>query len=193
MYAFEKTSRNSRSPSNCHFIKNQNFCGRGFIIDELHQILQSSPSSASGDVSDARRTAILYGLGGVGKSQIALEYAHCERFSRGYTSIFWLDADSDFHTKQTAFEVLKQLVVHYAKQWNSSPDYSIIANTLGIPGEIDDSGRILPSAVEGALEVVHGWLEKGENRGCLLLVDNKDREGESLIGFFRHVIGDVLL
>ncbi|KAL7269951.1 hypothetical protein RUND412_007351 [Rhizina undulata] len=117
-------------------------------------------------------------MGGIGKSQIALEYAHCDRFSRGYTSIFWIDADSDFQTKASAFEVVKQLVSHYAKKWYSSPDYSVIANTLGIPGKIDDSGRILPSVTETALEAVHNWLEKKENRGWLLLVDNKDKDAD---------------
>ncbi|KAL7274021.1 hypothetical protein RUND412_003092 [Rhizina undulata] len=99
------------------FHANPNFCGRDVVLEQLNQILH--PSNASG----GRKTAILHGMGGVGKSQIALEYAHRDHSPHGYTSIFWIDADNGSRTNESAFEVLEQLVTHYAKKWRSSPDF----------------------------------------------------------------------
>ncbi|KAL7265846.1 hypothetical protein RUND412_011627, partial [Rhizina undulata] len=154
------------------FRKNENFCGRDAILEQLHHVLH--PSNAPGNIS-GRKTAILYGMGGVGKSQIALEYAQRDRFSHGYTSIFWIDADNSSRTNESAVVVMEQLVAHYAKKWHSSPDFAEIANSLGIPGKIDDSGRLTQGATETALEAFHGWLRKQENRDWLLLIDNKDK------------------
>ncbi|KAL7268124.1 hypothetical protein RUND412_009268 [Rhizina undulata] len=154
------------------FRKNENFCGRDAILEQLYHVLH--PSNASGNIS-GRKTAILYGMGGVGKSQIALEYAHRVRFSRGYTSIFWIDAENSSRTDKSAIEVMKQLVAHYAKKWHSSPDFAEIANSLGIPGKIDDSGRLMPGATDNGLEAFHDWLRKKENRDWLLLIHNKDK------------------
>ncbi|KAL7273870.1 hypothetical protein RUND412_003252 [Rhizina undulata] len=154
------------------FRKNENFCGREATFEQLHQTLH--PPNASGSVT-GRKTAILYGLGGVGKTQIELEYAHRHQFSHVYTSIFWIDADNSSRTNESALEVIEQLVAHYAKKWSSSPDFAEIANTLGIPGKIDDSGRMIQGATEIALETVHNWLGREGNRGWLLLIDNEDK------------------
>ncbi|KAL7272911.1 hypothetical protein RUND412_004263 [Rhizina undulata] len=131
-------------PVKLPFLRNENFCGRDSILEQLDKILH--PTDTSGKIS-GRKTAILYGIGGVGKSQIALAYAHHDRFSQSYTSVFWFDAGNNSRTHDSALEVMEQIVAHYAKKWSFSPNYPEIANTLGIPGQIDNAGRILPSAV----------------------------------------------
>ncbi|KAL7272990.1 hypothetical protein RUND412_004177 [Rhizina undulata] len=129
------------------FQRNRNFCGRNDILGELHQILYR-PKTPGNDPS--RETVVLYGMGGIGKSQIALEYA--QRFGRYYTSIFWIDAENASRTTNSACKVVEQLVTHYARKWRSAPDYQEIANTLGIPGKIDSLGRITQGAMDSAME-----------------------------------------
>ncbi|KAL7265884.1 hypothetical protein RUND412_011588, partial [Rhizina undulata] len=152
------------------FQRNPNFCGRNDILQEMHQILQR-PKTLENE--SARGTVILYGMGGIGKSQIALEYA--QRFGPSYTSIFWIDADDSSRTTASACKVVEQLVAHYAHKWRSAPDYLEISNILGISGKIDSFGRITQGVMESAMEVVHAWLGADKNRGWLFLIDNKDK------------------
>ncbi|KAL7272680.1 hypothetical protein RUND412_004505 [Rhizina undulata] len=126
-----------------------------------------------------RKSAILHGMGGVGKSQIALEYAH--RFSHCYSSIFWIDVDGSSRKAKSVYAIVAQLVNHYATKWpSSSTGFEEIAKTLGIPGELDPSGKISQDAIDVAIKAVHAWLSAQENRGWLLLIDNYDKaeEGE---------------
>jgi tetratricopeptide (TPR) repeat protein len=73
--------------------KNADFSGREAVLVELREGLLGS-----------RDTAVyaLHGLGGMGKSQIALEYAH--RFADQYDLVWWIDA-----------EQADQLPVHYTE------------------------------------------------------------------------------
>ncbi|NHC12929.1 tetratricopeptide repeat protein [Motilibacter sp. E257] len=63
--------------------RNAHFTGRGGLIEQLHSRL------ASGDCSAAVQT--LHGMGGVGKTQLAIEYAH--RFAADYDVVWWIDAE----------------------------------------------------------------------------------------------------
>lgn len=64
--------------------RNPNFVGRGAILKELSARLTPHP--------DIVRSAVLYGLGGVGKTQIALEYAYRARDRVKDISVFWVHA-----------------------------------------------------------------------------------------------------
>jgi hypothetical protein len=64
--------------------RNADFTGRGTILESLRDQL------ASGGMAAVLAQA-LYGLGGVGKTQVALEYAH--RFKADYDLIWWIHAE----------------------------------------------------------------------------------------------------
>ncbi len=64
--------------------RNADFTGRTTIIERLHEAL-------AGDGRAAVLAQTLYGLGGVGKTQVALEYAH--RFKSDYDLIWWIPAE----------------------------------------------------------------------------------------------------
>src|SRR4051812_45028368 len=63
--------------------RNPRFTGRDGMLAELRQRLGAGEATL---VVEA-----LYGLGGVGKTQLALEYAH--RFAADYQLVWWIDAE----------------------------------------------------------------------------------------------------
>ena len=65
------------------------FVGRQPEIQEMEKILQAQ-SASTGSI---REVLILGGMGGIGKTQLAITYAKQHRSS--YSSIFWLNASSE--------------------------------------------------------------------------------------------------
>jgi tetratricopeptide (TPR) repeat protein len=65
--------------------RNPNFTGRGELIQELRRKLADT---ATGAVVQAEA---IHGLGGVGKTQLAVEYVH--RFAADYELIWWVSAE----------------------------------------------------------------------------------------------------
>ncbi|KAL7276144.1 hypothetical protein RUND412_000877 [Rhizina undulata] len=157
------------------FQRNHNFCGRKDMLEKLCHILEPQVEPVADMQTNFRRkTAILHGLGGIGKSQIALEYAHC--FSHCYSSIFWIDVDDSSRTAKSAYEIVEQLVDHYATKRPSSPGFEEILKILGIPRKIDPSGKIdQTGSAYIAIKAVNRWLSAEGNRRWLLLIDNHDK------------------
>ncbi|KAI1506280.1 hypothetical protein F5X99DRAFT_129304 [Biscogniauxia marginata] len=121
------------------FGRNSNFVGRAPI---LQQLLEQIPPSANKD--DCQRTAT-EGLGGIGKTQIALEAAYQVRDQHPDCSVFWVPA-----VDATAFE-------------NA---YRDIGRRLEVRG-IDDDKADIKTLVKAALS--------HENTGSwLLIIDNAD-------------------
>jgi TIR domain/Tetratricopeptide repeat len=63
--------------------RNPRFTGRDGMLTELRRRLHTG--------EDTLVVQALYGLGGVGKTQLALEYAH--RFAADYDLVWWIDAE----------------------------------------------------------------------------------------------------
>ncbi|KAJ6260258.1 LOW QUALITY PROTEIN: hypothetical protein Dda_4482 [Drechslerella dactyloides] len=79
---------------------NETFCGRADVLEALRQILD--PIKASWN-----RRALLYGLGGVGKTKVALEYTN--RFKDQYDAIFWITADAPEKMSEAFLQVSRRL------------------------------------------------------------------------------------
>ncbi|KAF2205660.1 hypothetical protein GQ43DRAFT_269423 [Delitschia confertaspora ATCC 74209] len=79
----------------CHMIpitRNKDFYGRESILDEVDK--HFFPSGISGhENSNNAKSFALCGPGGMGKTQIAAEYAHRCRESHKFDAIFWVYAD----------------------------------------------------------------------------------------------------
>ena len=69
------------------FPRNPFFTGRDHILDQLHTLLTNEPTSAALTPSVA-----LSGLGGIGKTQLALEYAYQHRSA--YTAVLWVESET---------------------------------------------------------------------------------------------------
>jgi tetratricopeptide (TPR) repeat protein len=82
---------------------NPNFVGRAEMLDAMRTQLVNSSQTA------VLMPRALYGLGGVGKTQLAIEYAH--RHSADYDLVWWVAADDPAETRRSLVELAGQLGV----------------------------------------------------------------------------------
>ncbi|KLP12267.1 uncharacterized protein FFB20_01124 [Fusarium fujikuroi] len=118
------------------------FVGRSEILYLLKSQLGDLEPQSHGR---GHQRAALYGLGGVGKTQIALSYAYWVQEVSQDTSVFW---------------------VHASSLEKFSEGYTNIANECTIPGHEDPTFD--------ALQVVKDWLESKESGQWLMVIDNAD-------------------
>ena len=103
--------------------RNDYFTGREAILDEVHAALAN------------RGRAMLSGLGGMGKTQIAIEHAHRRRDD--YDAALWVTAETE-----TAL----------------SSGYARLAQVLGLPQKDEQDQQVIVDAVKRGLETHDGWL-----------------------------------
>ena len=80
-------------------LRNRNFTGREEILTALHNALHEDDRAA------LTQTGAIHGLGGIGKTQIAAEYAH--RYDDEYDTVWWVAAE-DASSRQTGYVALAQ-------------------------------------------------------------------------------------
>ncbi len=114
---------------NVPYPHNPFFTGRGNVIEELYSALK-----VSGVTALAQPQAIS-GLGGIGKTQTAVEYAY--RYSHEYDAVLWVKADS------------RESLIS---------DYVVVANMLNLPGKNLEDQNLTVAAVKRWLENNTGWL-----------------------------------
>ncbi|KAH6866069.1 P-loop containing nucleoside triphosphate hydrolase protein, partial [Thelonectria olida] len=122
--------------------RNQDFIARDAIFDNIKQKLGHGQRKRS---ANRRSRVSLYGLGGVGKSQIALAYTYWLQETCPDVSVFW---------------------VHAAKEERFRLGYASIAQECAIPGHDDPKADLLL--------LVKTWLEKTHKRRWLMVIDNAD-------------------
>ncbi|KAF0331701.1 pfs domain-containing protein [Colletotrichum asianum] len=133
-------------------IWNRHFTGRNKTLQLMNDFLL--PESQHQET----RVAVIYGSGGVGKTQLALEYARKQE--EIYGSIFWIDAHGPDTIKSSITECLKRILAHYIVNGiSNSPRFHLLEKET-------ESGR----AIEGFLM----WLAYEANRSWLLIIDNLD-------------------
>ncbi|EME80972.1 uncharacterized protein MYCFIDRAFT_76918 [Pseudocercospora fijiensis CIRAD86] len=128
------------------------------------------------------RTVAIYGLGGVGKTQIGLEYAH--RYRSLYQACFWITCDTVVKTTQGIVEIARlldlqgfDLVQTHAlaavKNWLCTCDekWLVIFDNAGNP---DDIAELWPSSSEGSILLTsqNSHWKVQENLGFALRVNS---------------------
>ncbi len=128
--------------------RNPHFTGRDEVLDQLVQQLaleQQEQITVTRQAVLSQAQAIK-GLGGIGKTQIALEYAYRSRQQGRYSHTFWINAANE-EAIITSFQVLAEQLPSFAARYEKD-QHKLIAAILR-------------------------WLQECEQR-WLLIVDNAD-------------------
>jgi len=137
---------------NVPYYRNPYFTGRDELLDQLDELLAPFEQAAT---LTSRRVALtqpqaITGLGGIGKTQIAVEYAYRSRDSGRYRHTFWVNAASQ-ETILASFVEIATLLPEFAAR-----------------NETDQRKLI---------EAVKHWLEQCK-QPWLLIFDNVDHDGD---------------
>ncbi|KAL7913168.1 hypothetical protein GGI35DRAFT_442193 [Trichoderma velutinum] len=119
---------------------------------ELEKYLLPQQSLAS-----RRKIFVLQGLGGIGKTQLAVDFAR--RHKNAFSAVFWLDGRSEDQIKQSLAKCAERI-----------PELHI---TNGFT-----SGPIIREDLDAAVANVMKWLAQPDNTQWLLIFDNVDQEYE---------------
>lgn len=152
-------------------LRNKIFKGREILLEKIHEIVKPAA-----DGGKERRVAVLHGLGGIGKSQLSIEYAY--RHQSLYSSVFWIDATSQATLSRSALLMARQLATHYETRWgDSDPDFERIGIMIGLPGLVGPAGLLVEAEADGLKLVVSAmekWLASTGNNNWLIIFENND-------------------
>lgn len=99
------------------------------------------------NIQNRRKTHVLYGLGGIGKTQLAIAYAR--KHQESYSAILWLNGNSK--------ETLLQSFASFSRHASISAA---------------QHAKVIDAEAKAVLE----WLALRGNRRWLMIVDNVDRK-----------------
>ncbi|KAK5637702.1 hypothetical protein RRF57_013417 [Xylaria bambusicola] len=100
-----------------------------------------------------RQVVVIYGLGGMGKTQLAIEYM--KRYMDNYSAIFWLNFKDENSIKQSFARIARQIERYYP-----------LASGINALDEQKDLDKMI--------EAVKAWLSLPSNSRWLLVYDNYD-------------------
>jgi hypothetical protein len=122
----------------------EHFVAREEELTEMYKTL-------SGDGS--RRTIVLHGLGGIGKTQLTVAYA--KRHKDNYSAVFWLNIKDEDSLKQSFAKVAKQILREHP-----------LASRL--------SSVDVKENLDEVIDAVKAWLSLPNNTRWLMIYDNYD-------------------
>lgn len=147
------------------FGRNKNFIGRKSVLKELLEII---PPSEEED--DCQRVAI-EGLGGIGKTQVAIEAAFRVRDRYKDCAVFWVPAIDAASFENAYLEIGRQLGVEGIDD---------------VQGGVDSSGILNPDEDKPDVKLLVKTALSRSTEPWLLIVDNAD-DPELLFGTDGHV------
>ena len=162
-------------------MRNYQFVGRERTLLRLDRILH-------GTIPDGNsKLAVLYGTGGVGKTQIALEYAYLSKSK--YSAVFWIDGSSKDSALLSVKQCLERIVSHYTLFGGAerNPRYWQVREALDRAEKVENSILGLPKSEQlgnsrppkaEQFQVLTGafidWLSHDNNGHWLIILDNVD-------------------
>ncbi len=146
--------------------RNRFFTGRADLLLSLHETFTA-------DRDTPICSQAISGLGGIGKTQIALEYAY--RYSTEYQAVFWLRCDTE-----------EDLLT----------DFTQLARLLNLPERKESDRHIVLAAIKRYLSQTPGWLLILDNLDTIELLDEYlpiRGRGDILITTRGQATGDMAL
>jgi tetratricopeptide (TPR) repeat protein len=107
-------------------LRNNNFTGREAHLENLHNLLARDEQAAL--VSGA-----LYGMGGVGKTQLAVEYVY--RYSGEYDLVWWVPSEDRGLIRKSLYDLAERLEVAHSADTSRAIDAVREALRVGRPYE----------------------------------------------------------
>ena len=135
-------------------IESSEFVGRAAEIESIHAILQSDA------ICKEQKKVVVGGIGGMGKTQLAIAYAR--EHKQSYTSVLWLNATSEMTLRASFRTVVQSLVT---------------AQQLAV---LDD---------DQAVAYAREWLSNQDNTQWLLILDNYDEPDQFKIENYMPNVG----
>ncbi|KAK2022493.1 hypothetical protein LX32DRAFT_677191 [Colletotrichum zoysiae] len=120
------------------------FVARGNELKHMYEVLKWTGE---------RRTAVLQGLGGMGKTQLSIEYAR--RHRSDYAATLWLNARDETSLKQSFQQAARRIAQEY-------PTVAYVQNAIA-NRDLDET-----------TEAVKRWLDETGNDRWLIIYDNYD-------------------
>ncbi|KAM7189943.1 P-loop containing nucleoside triphosphate hydrolase protein [Rhypophila sp. PSN 637] len=157
-------------------MRNRQFVGRKGVLARMDKSLQGNDSQ-----SPEMRVMVLFGTGGVGKTQIALHYAH-QSTSR-YDSVFWIDGASLATATESIRQCLESIKSHHESFAGSKSDNRLLEmiRTAIQPDGTEDFSRKqkdhAPDIAENFNRLSRAfaaWLAFPGNTRWLVVIDNVD-------------------
>jgi len=122
----------------------ERFVAREEELAEMHAALSGNGS---------RRTVVLHGLGGIGKTQLTVAYA--KRHKDNYSAIFWLNIKDEDSLKQSFAKVAEQILREH-------------------PSASQLSSIDMKENLNEVIDAVKAWLSLRDNTRWLMIYDNYD-------------------
>ena len=126
--------------------------------------LENALLPANLEDGDRRRIYVLRGLGGIGKTQLAVEFTRLHKAK--FSAILWLNGDSETSLKRSIAEYANRILAEHANSISSD--------------QLSQTSRNYASSGDGDIDVVIGdvkkWLRLPQNNRWLMVFDNVDRE-----------------
>ncbi|MFI6449048.1 FxSxx-COOH system tetratricopeptide repeat protein [Kitasatospora sp. NPDC050543] len=135
--------------------RNASFTGRGRLLELLRNRFTAG--------SNAVLSQVLYGIGGVGKSQTAVEYAH--RFKAAYDVVWWVPAEEPANIPQKLAELAPRLGVQGSDDVAHTAAAVLDALRRGHPYR----RWLLVYDNAGTPEELAPWLPAGSSGGHVLI------------------------
>ena len=168
---------------NVPYRRNLCFTGREAILQNIHTLLAAQQPVA------LAQAATLSGLGGIGKTQVAIEYAY--RYRLEYRAVFWLAAENS-ESLMTSVQQIANLLQFPARESSNQSQLgealrkwlTVHQEWLIIADNVEDPGLLyplLPSLGTGALLLTTRRQALGKQAEVLVLPPMSQQEGISLL------------
>ncbi|KAJ5903254.1 hypothetical protein N7504_005637 [Penicillium tannophilum] len=157
------------------FPENNTYCGREELLIRIHECLRPSAPGTQ----DKLMFFVLCGLGGSGKSQVALQYAY--RYRDSFEACFWITCDTNVKITQGFVEIARKLRLdvhghsqahHVVRDWlcENGTNCLIILDNAESPMALED---YIPPTTKGSLLLtsqdqtwlIQEFITKGERLG----------------------------